>query len=275
MALDSLHLTGTAGQTVRMSESNGPAGVGQTGIGVALCRALESDREDKLFDDPVAKLFLKAVGYYRNVTAVAIRTRYFDDALMAASADCPQAVILAAGLDARAFRLPWPTGTKVFEIDLPKVLEFKEKVISNNNLVPTCDRVPLSLDLRTNWPEELKQHGFDPQKPTAWLAEGLLVYLSQDEVDQLVQRITDLSAPKSRFMFDRHDVQIVEHHKQQLLADAERALYKSGITGHPSEWLSQFGWATDADLATNVGKKYGRELVVEVGSGWLASAVRQ
>lgn len=258
-----------------MSESSGPAGVGQTGIGVALSRALESDRPDRLFNDPVAKLFLEAVGYYRNITAVAVRTRYFDDALLAAAEFCPQVILLAVGLDARAFRLPWPSGTKVFEIDLPNVLAFKEKVISKNNVEPTCERKVLPLDLRLDWPEELKKNGFDPTKPTAWLAEGLLVYLAPEEVDTLVGRITDLSVPGSRFIFDRHDNKIVEHHKKQLLADAERALYKSGISGHPAEWLEPLGWKTEASLGTEMGKKYDREFVVEVGSGWLATAVRQ
>jgi methyltransferase (TIGR00027 family) len=258
-----------------MAESNDPAGVGQTGIGVALSRALESDRPDRLFDDQIAKLFLEAVGYYRNITAVAVRTRYFDDALTAAAATCPQVVLLAVGLDARAFRLEWPQGTKLYEIDLPKVLGFKEKVLTSNNVTAQCERVVLPLDLRTDWPEELKKNGFDPATPTAWLAEGLLVYLSPEEVDTLVGRITELSAPGSRFTFDRHDMKIVEHHKAQLLADAERALYKSGISGHPAEWLAPLGWKTEAEYGTEVGKRYNREFVVEVGSGWLATAVRE
>ncbi|MFF2331556.1 MULTISPECIES: SAM-dependent methyltransferase [unclassified Streptomyces] len=258
-----------------MAETNEPSGVGQTGIGVALSRALESDRPDRLFNDQVAKLFLEAVGYYRNITAVAVRTRYFDDALLAASEHCLQVVLLASGLDARAFRLPWPAGTKLFEIDLPKVLEFKEKVISKNNVEPTCERQVLAVDLRTDWPEELKKNGFDPSLPTAWLAEGLLVYLAPEDVDTLVSRITELSRPGSRFIFDRHDMKIIEHHKRQLLADVERQLYKSGISGHPAEWLEPLGWKTEASLGTEMGKKYGREFVVEVGSGWLATAVRQ
>jgi hypothetical protein len=105
-----------------------------------------------------------------------IRTRFFDDYLTAAiAARCHQVVLLAAGLDTRALRLAWPAGTRVFEIDLPGVLSFKDSVLAAQGAVPRCERIKVPADLCTDWTAALAEAGFDRSTPAAWLAEGLLI----------------------------------------------------------------------------------------------------
>jgi methyltransferase (TIGR00027 family) len=108
-----------------------------------------------------------------------------------------QAVILASGLDSRAYRLPWPAGTTVYEIDQPDVIEFKTRVLADLGAEPTATRRPVAMDLRYDWPSALIEEGFDPNQPTAWSAEGLLGYLPPDAQDRLLDTITELSAPGS------------------------------------------------------------------------------
>ncbi|MBX8688854.1 SAM-dependent methyltransferase, partial [Mycobacterium sp. 20091114027_K0903767] len=110
-----------------------------------------------------------------------------------------QAVILAAGLDSRAYRLPWPDGTVVYEVDQPEVIEFKSATMASLGAVPTTDRRTVAIDLRFDWPTALAEAGFDPSVPTAWIAEGLLGYLPGDAQDRLLDQVTALSAPGSRF----------------------------------------------------------------------------
>ena len=199
--------------------------VGATALGVAAGRAAENDREDRLFDDPYARLFLDAAGEgtwtmfsrgslpealahvdpqlparmeaMRNYTAS--RTVFFDEFFMqAAHAGVRQAVILAAGLDARAWRLGWPQGTTVYELDQPKVLEFKIATLNAAGAQPRATQVNVPIDLRQDWPQALRQAGFDDSVPTAWSAEGLLPYLPAHAQDLLFERIQTLSAPGSR-----------------------------------------------------------------------------
>ena len=175
-----------------------PQGVGKTALGVARVRALESQREDRLFDDPYAQAFMDAApGAFPEERAVrarpaahgplaslgaafsahaVIRTRFYDDFLTAATAaGSRQVVLLAAGLDTRAFRLAWPAGTRVFELDLPGVLAFKEAVLGARGAVPRCERVTVPADLREDWPARLTAAGFGPAEPATWLAEGLVI----------------------------------------------------------------------------------------------------
>src|SRR5262249_46030939 len=193
-----------------MAQPEGPLrGVEKTALGVAMVRARESRREDRLFDDPYAQAFvdaapgafpgehktgeeLAAVGPMASLGAVfhahaVIRTRFFDDYLTAAvAAGCSQVVLLAAGLDTRAFRLAWPAGTRVFEVDLPDVLTFKDTVLAAQDAVARCARTTVPADLRADWTTALARAGFDRTGPAAWLAEGLLIYLSAAEAARLL-----------------------------------------------------------------------------------------
>ena len=200
-------------------------GAGKTALGAAMVRAAESGRADRLFDDPYAQAFLDAApgAFPRRPGAgeqpagagpiqaagaafyarAAVRTRFFDDYLSAAvAAGRRQVVLLAAGLDARAFRLAWPPGTRVFEVDVPGVLAFKDEVLAGCSAVPRCERVTVPADLRRDWAERLAEAGFGQTGPTAWLAEGVLLYLTAGEAGRLLSRVTALSAAGSRLGFE-------------------------------------------------------------------------
>ena len=193
--------------------------VGATATMVAAQRAL-SNREG-LIDDPFAEPLVRAVGLdffiraldgeiemedidpefnmRRAAEGMTVRTRWFDKLFTdAAAAGVRQAVILAAGLDARAYRLPWPDGTTVYELDQPEVIDFKTKTLTSLSAKPRADRRTVAIDLRNDWPKALLDDGFDPTQPTAWIAEGLLIYLPPEAQDLLFDRIDELSAPGSR-----------------------------------------------------------------------------
>jgi methyltransferase (TIGR00027 family) len=197
--------------------------VGATATMVAAARAMASRADDPLIDDPFAEPLVRAVGVdvltrlatgdlpaadlgrdstvgmARMADNMAVRTVFFDEFFLdATGAAVTQAVILASGLDSRAYRLPWPTGTVVFEIDQPDVIDFKTRTLADLGAEPTASRRTVAIDLRDDWPAALKAAGFDPAKPTAWAAEGLLGYLPADAQDRLLDTITALSAPGSR-----------------------------------------------------------------------------
>lgn len=141
-----------------------------------------------------------ADGIRHFANSMAVRTRFFDDYFTDATrAGIRQAVILASGLDSRAYRLPWPAGTTVFEVDQPRVIEFKTATLAGLGAQPTADRRPVAVDLRDDWPAALREAGFDPAQPTAWSAEGLLGYLPAQAQDRLLDQVTAHSAPGSRF----------------------------------------------------------------------------
>jgi methyltransferase (TIGR00027 family) len=130
---------------------------------------------------------------------MAVRTKFFDEFFLdATKAGIKQAVILASGLDARAYRLPWPAQTVVYEVDQPQVIDFKSRTLGELGATPTADRRVVAVDLRDDWPTALRTAGFDPAQPTAWSAEGLLGYLPPEAQDRLLDTITELSAPGSR-----------------------------------------------------------------------------
>ncbi|MGE2689526.1 class I SAM-dependent methyltransferase [Mycolicibacterium pulveris] len=195
--------------------------VGATATMVAAARALATNAEQPLIDDPYADPLVRAVGvdfFTRLVTGelgledldddtvgmqrmtdnMAVRTKFFDEFFSDATrAGVQQAVILASGLDSRAYRLAWPTGVVVYEIDQPDVIAFKSAALSELGAEPTAERRAVAVDLRFDWPAALIDAGFDPGRPSAWSAEGLLGYLPPDAQDRLLDTITELSAPGS------------------------------------------------------------------------------
>ncbi len=203
--------------------------VGATATMVAAARALASEGTDPIIDDPFAAPLVRAVGleFFRRLVdgevvpsdgrdgderdlqletdSIAVRTRFFDDFFLNAARDgIRQSVILAAGLDARAYRLSWPPGSVVYEVDQPKVVEFKTAAMAELGATPTADRRTVSVDLRDDWPEALRHSGFDPTQPTSWSAEGLLMYLPPEAQDRLFDNITELSAPGSLLATEFH-----------------------------------------------------------------------
>ena len=202
--------------------------VGATATMVAAARALASAEPNAIISDPFAAPLVRAVGldfFIRLVDgdvlpsdapggerdlqletdSIAVRTRFFDDFFLNAARDgVTQSVILAAGLDARAYRLAWPPGSVVYEVDQPKVVEFKSAAMANLGAESTADRRTVAVDLREDWPEALRRSGFDPSQPTSWSAEGLLMYLPPDAQDRLFDNITGLSAPGSKLATEYH-----------------------------------------------------------------------
>jgi methyltransferase (TIGR00027 family) len=199
--------------------------VGATALGVASARAAETESADPLIQDPFARVFLDAAGdgvwnWHANgdlppevveaepdlplqregmVSYMASRTKFFDSFfLTATNSGIKQAVILAAGLDARSWRLPWPDGVTVYELDQDRVLDFKLSTLTNHGAQALCNRKAVAVDLRHDWPKALLEAGFDPSQPSVWSAEGLMPYLPSAAQDLLFERIDQLAAPSSR-----------------------------------------------------------------------------
>jgi methyltransferase (TIGR00027 family) len=214
--------------------------VGATATMVAAARAIATKADNPLIDDRFAEPLVKAVGVdfltkwatgdlaaadidhdesswklEQMPDAMAVRTRFFDTFFHEATqAGIRQAVILASGLDARAYRLDWPTGMRVFEVDQPQVIAFKTATLADLGAEPTADRRPVAVDLRNNWPAALIDAGFDHRQPTAWIAEGLLGYLPPEAQDRLLDNISALSADGSRLAAEAlPDMSDVDHER--------------------------------------------------------------
>lgn len=198
--------------------------VGATATMVAAARAIATKADNPLIEDPFAEPLVRAVGVdfftrwaegglaaadvdddestwklEHMPAAMAARTRFFDSFFQAATqAGIRQAVILASGLDARAYRLEWPADMTVFEIDQPQVIEFKTTTLAKLGAAPRADLRTVAIDLRQDWPKALVDAGFDKSQPAAWIAEGLFGYLPPEAQDRLLDSITELSADGSR-----------------------------------------------------------------------------
>ena len=247
--------------------------VGATATAVAASRAVASQGSDALLDDPFAEPLVRAVGvdsfvkivdgdafvdddpYLNRKTMseqIAVRTRFFDDFFIAASeAGVRQAVILAAGLDTRGYRLQWAEGTVVFEVDQPEVIAFKATTLDSLGASPKTTRKTVAVDLRDDWPAALRAAGFDPAQPTAWIAEGLLVYLPPDAQDRLLDNVTALSALGSRLATEHMDMtSMPEDWTKKLDERSRRAganiklseLFYSGDRNTARDYLSTHGW---------------------------------
>ncbi|RDH80288.1 class I SAM-dependent methyltransferase [Mycolicibacterium moriokaense] len=271
----------TDGDSWEITES-----VGATALGVAAARAVESVRDDALIRDDFAYLLVAAAGpqwaqmassdpewlrdddEFRALHDMsrdyqAVRTHYFDEYFRAAMrAGIRQVVILAAGLDSRAYRLDWHAGTTVFEIDQPKVLEYKTSTLDAHGAQAKAHRIPVAVDLRDDWPAALTAAGFDPAQPTAWLAEGLLPYLPPDAQDRLFALVTAHSAAGSRIAVEAFSMDLSEQADTDRVARRERSArmrersgididvdtltYADGGRADAAGWLADHGWQVDA-----------------------------
>jgi len=268
-------------------------GVSQTAIGVALIRAGESARADRLFDDPYARAFVEAAPEFlaQRRQALAdqqgisplgaliafysvIRTRYFDDYLRTATEQgCRQVVLLAAGLDTRAYRLDWPAGTRLFELDLPQLLAFKQRVLAAQDARPRCERIAVAADLREDWPGRLVEAGFDPEVPTAWLAEGLLIYLSGDEAAALLTSVGNLCAPGSQLSFEHSQFTPGQAAEAEPSMRRYTRLWQGGLGPDAENWLAGHGWLPRADDRRRIAEQYRRSAPPEA-RGTFLTAVR-
>jgi methyltransferase (TIGR00027 family) len=265
--------------------------VGATALGVAAARAAETASENPLINDPFARVFVEAAGegmwsIYADpallarageiepdlrariqlmIDFMATRTAFFDEFFLgAADSGVRQVVILAAGLDARTWRLPWPDGTVVYELDQPKVLDFKSKTLREHGAQPAAQLVNVPIDLRQDWPKVLQEAGFDASRPAVWSAEGLVRYLPAQAQDLLFERINSLSVEGSWLASNVPDAGFtdpnrVERQREDMrrLRAAAAKLVDTEVTDvddlwYPEErtpvdaWLREHGW----DVAT-------------------------
>jgi methyltransferase (TIGR00027 family) len=258
--------------------------VGSTAVMVAAARAKETAQAQPLIRDPYAKLLVAGAGagvwesmlddeFIAKVASEdaeaaavfehmsnyqAVRTHFFDEFFAGATAaGIRQVVILASGLDSRAYRLDWPAGTTLYEIDQPKVLEYKSATLAEHDVQPTAQLRHVAIDLRQDWPNALRQAGFDASVPTVWLAEGLLMYLPGDAQDRLFEQVTELSATGSRIAIETVGVQAEDRRElmrerfQQLRekfgmeeqVDVAELMYHDPDRADVIEWLDSHGWA--------------------------------
>jgi methyltransferase (TIGR00027 family) len=291
--LSDVRLVRTDGDSWDITES-----VGATALGVAAARAAETARPDSLIRDEYAYLLTASASpawaqmasgddgwlgdddnarrlheMARNYQAV--RTHYFDGYFNAAvRTGIRQIVILAAGLDSRAYRLDWPAGTTVFEIDQPKVLGYKTSTLDAHGAVAKARRVAVAVDLRDDWPAALIAAGFVPAQPTAWLAEGLLPYLPGDAQDRLFDLVTAHSAAGSRIAVEAFNMHPSQYSAEKRAARRERTaqlrdrlgldldvdtlMYTDEMRSDAAEWLAGHGWRVDAVPSSEEMARLGR-----------------
>ena len=275
--------------------------VGSTAVMVAAARAAETARADHLIDDPYAQILVAGAGtgvweflvddsvaakleeldpeaaaIFRQMrTYQAVRTHFFDGFFAdAVAAGIRQIVILAAGLDSRAYRLDWPAGTTVFEIDQPKVLEYKAATLAAHDAEPSALRREVPVDLRFDWPKALCDSSFDSDQPTAWLAEGLLMYLPAAAQDRLFELVTALSAPGSRIAVETVGSHAPERRaemrerferiREQLgfpdSLDVQDLMYDDPDRADVTTWLNDHGWRAAGIHSRAVQRRLGRHV---------------
>jgi methyltransferase (TIGR00027 family) len=274
--------------------------VGTTAVMVAAARAVETEQPDALIRDPYAKLLVTNAGagvlweamldpaVAAKVEALdadsaahllhmrgyqAVRTNFFDTYFNDAVAEgIRQVVILASGLDSRAYRLDWPAGTTVYEIDQPQVLAYKSTTLAENGVTPSADRREVAIDLRQDWPAALRAAGFDPAAQTAWLAEGLLMYLPAEAQDRLFTQIGELSpagslvsAETAPAHADERRQQMRERYRKvadeiglEETIDVGELMYRDDHRANVADWLNDHGWRARAHHSTDEMRRLGR-----------------
>ena len=296
----------TAGDSWHITES-----VGATALAVAASRAVETAGPDPLIRDEFAAVLVSSAGpawarladaemgwldgdeHGRRIHRVgcdyqAVRTHYFDEFFGTATASgIRQVVILAAGLDSRAYRLEWPSGPAVYEIDQPRVLEYKAKILSSHGADPAAVRHAVAVDLRDDWPAALTDAGFDPQRPTAWLAEGLLAYLPSDAQDRLFEMCTALSAPGSQLAVEAFNMKVTGNKQRWnrmrdrlgLDVNVEALTYQEPHRSDPAQWLAEHGWQVDSvdnhEEMARRGRPVPQDLIDEAITSRLMRGVRE
>lgn len=258
-----------------------------TALGLAAARAVETSRADRLIEDPLAQPLFEAAGaelpmlvewpgpgvrptpeqalHLHGSRYIGLRTRFYDDLLLeAAHAGLDQAVLLGAGLDTRSHRLPLPEPLRLFELDQPALLDWKATVLARLGAIPRCTLVPVGVDLRQDWPAALKAAGHDSTRPTAFVAEGLLAYLTSEEQRAFLARVGSLAAPGSRLAFDRI---AGDPHSGARLEELSRRsginmseLIAGGEADDLATTLREAGWATRESTTGELAARYGRDL---------------
>lgn len=270
--------------------------ISATAVLTAKMRALETDRPTRLFSDPHAALLVQHSGLdlsslelnqvtgQRLFESNVVRTHFLDEALQAAtSRGIRQVAILGSGLDSRSARLGLPTDCVVYEVDQLEVITYKKRVFADHGVTVDVDWRPRGGDLEGNWLNELTTVGFDPSIPTAWIIEGVLFYLTEEVVAQLIETVTEHSATGSELLAVHFGAgALIEAQSREMAAAAGDAGYgfKSTVTD-PIAWLDGYGWDTDAQTFSSAAQRLGRTIPYDIEEGpgreiaWLISAVKR
>ncbi|MEV2220854.1 SAM-dependent methyltransferase [Nocardia vinacea] len=275
------------------------AGVALTAIGVAIIRARESVDPDRLYDDPLAQLFVDAArrAYceidggaerwarleevaYMFFEGRTVGVRLVDDRVAEAVENgIRQIVLIGAGLDTRAFRMALPADVRIFEIDLPELFAFKEPVLAAAHAEPRCGRAVLAIDLREDWAKLLGEHGFRPDLPTHWVDEGVLGYLTHEHALHVVTTLTELSAPGSRFGVSRFAVdenaRPYAELKRLVRGDDGADRPRTGLGADARTWLDEHGWHTEFRSWDDMVAALGRPVAVNDPDIGVVIAVRE
>lgn len=311
----------TGGSDVVRSDSDSweiTESVGATALAVAAARAAETESADPLIHDPFARVFLDTVGdggwnWYAapelpaEVIAAApelplrmktmldyfaSRTAFFDSFFLDATrTGIRQVVILAAGLDARSWRLSWPAGVTVYELDQPRVLEFKEATLRDHGAEPACHRIGVPVDLRQDWPSALQQAGFAASVPSVWSAEGLMPYLPAAAQDLLFARVHGLAVRGSRIAIEafgsdslnpefRAQRRAAMDRVREVMAtvDPSREIPRTDELWYyeerddPGDWFSRHGWTAEVTPAKQLLASYGRKPAQQIDDFVLRSS---
>jgi methyltransferase (TIGR00027 family) len=277
--------------------------VGATALSVAAARAVETATADPLIRDEFAYLLVSSAGrpwarlaspdlewigddergrraHRLACDYQAVRTHFFDGYFAdATGAGIRQVVILAAGLDSRAYRLDWPTGTTVYEIDQPQVITYKTATLDSAGAAPRATRRTVPADLRDDWPAALSAAGFDRTQPTAWLAEGLLPYLPAEAQDRLFEMLTELSAPGSQVAVEAFSLGSADSERRRaarqvrfqrmrerlgLDINVETLTYQENHRADAAEWLTAHGWQVSAVSSADEMARLGRPIPADL-----------
>lgn len=243
--------------------------LGMTARWAAAVRAAESQREDRLFNDPWAAALAGKEGEawlaerpVDSTITMTLRTRFFDDFLLRASGqyEISQIVLMAAGLDTRAFRLDWPEEVRLFELDQTVVLEYKEGILKSLGARATCDRRVIWVDLTKPWGKALAEKGFNTKEPSGWLLEGFLFYLSNETLAKIIDQVTDLATAGSWMGFDinNSDMMISPYTKSWVEMQAQLGAPWIGTMDDPEGFLAARGWTATLTQAGQPDANYGR-----------------
>jgi methyltransferase (TIGR00027 family) len=277
--------------------------VGATALSVAAARAVETAAADPLIRDEFAYLLVSSAGqpwarlaspglewigddergrraHRLACDYQAVRTHFFDNYFVVAVAEgIRQVVILAAGLDSRAYRLDWPTGSTVYEIDQPQVLKYKTATLESAGVIAKALRRSVAVDLRDDWPAALSAAGFDPNRPTAWLAEGLLPYLPSQAQDRLFEMLTELSAPASQLAVEAFSLGSADPQRRRaarrvrfermrerlgLDINVESLTYQESHRADAADWLTALGWQVRAVSNVDEMARLGRPIPADL-----------
>jgi len=259
---------------------------------IAAIRARENERQDALFHDPWAAMLAgeKGMAWIKerteeSVIPILLRTRYFDDFLqrIVHQDKIHQIVLMAAGMDTRAFRLEWPEGTQFFELEQSQVLHYKEEILQSAGAFPACQRTTIEVDLCGSWEEKLTKTGFDPHERSGWLLEGFLFYLPERTIAELLDRVSALASQGSRVGFDIVNRITLTHpltlHWIQMQAKSGAPWL--GTMDDPVGVLNALGWTARLTQAGQEDANHGRwpfpvfpTTMPDLPHNWFVTAVK-